>query len=111
MNSIISFILIILGSEIAAMIIFSLIARLNTTNSNNKVDKSTIAKGLAERAFLTFALVNNLPQALTFFAALKIATRIQDEDKISNDFYLLGNLLSITLGIVYSKIYFNYFGL
>ena len=54
--------------------------------------------------------MDNLRQSLTFFAALKIATRIKDADKISDDFYLLGNLLSITLGIMHSKIYFNYFG-
>ncbi|WP_185154155.1 hypothetical protein [Fulvivirga sp. M361] len=93
------------------MIVFNLIARLTTNNGNNKINKTTFAKGLAGRAFFTFALANDLPQSLTFFAALKIATTIKEEDKISNDFYLLGNLLSITWGIMYSKIYFNYFGL
>lgn len=103
MSDLIIYILIMVGSELLAILWFWLLSQLNTKNGRT-VNGRSILKGIAERAFLTFSLVNGLPHALTFFAGLKIATRIKDDDKISNDFYLLGNLLSITLAIVYSQL-------
>ena len=59
-------------------------------------------KGILERAFISFSLLVGYPQVLTLFAALKIATRIKDESKISNDYYLIGNLVSVSLAILYT---------
>lgn len=97
------YILIMVVSEVLAVLWFWLLSKLNPKNRRT-ISWRSILKGIAERAFVTFSLVNELPHSLTVFAALKIATRIKDDDKISNDFYLLGNLLSITLAIVYSQL-------
>jgi hypothetical protein len=43
-----------------------------------------------------------MTSALTLLGALKIATRINDkEDKVSNDFFVIGNLISVLFGIGY----------
>lgn len=108
MTDLILYIAIIVASEALAVLWFWLLSKLNKNHSRNKINGSSILKGIAERAFITFTLVNGIEQSLTIFAALKIATRIKDEDRISNDFYLLGNLLSITLAIVYSQLILKY---
>jgi len=97
--------------ELFAILIFKLLARLNGKGSKkgNKVDFRSVMKGMAERAFIAFALLNQLPHALTVFAALKIATRIKDDSKISNDFYLLGNLLSIVMAIIHTHLIEHFF--
>lgn len=62
----------------------------------------SVLKGLLERVFITFSLLVGYPQALTLFAALKIATRIKDESKISSDFYFIGNIISVSLALLYT---------
>lgn len=55
-------------------------------------------KGICERAILYLALLCNFPQILGLFGALKIATRFQkEEDQVGNDFFLIGNLVSVAL--------------
>lgn len=105
------YILTLAGIEIVATGFFWLLAKLNKGEGKNKIGFISLVKGRIERALITRTLVIHLPQSLTLFAALKIATRIKGEDKVSNDFYLLGNLLSVTLGIVYSRLFFNVFDL
>ncbi|MTI22720.1 hypothetical protein E1176_16935 [Fulvivirga sp. RKSG066] len=91
--------------ELLAILVFKLLSKLNGKGKKgNKVDFRSVIKGMAERGFIAFALLSSLPQALTVFAALKIATRIKEENKISNDFYLIGNLLSIVMAIVHVKL-------
>jgi hypothetical protein len=64
-----------------------------------------------ERLFLFIALSNGYSQALTFFSALKLATRLKHNDQTTqdmegfNDYYLLGNLLSVAVAIAYVYIY------
>ncbi|UII19066.1 hypothetical protein [Fulvivirga ligni] len=112
MNGVLLVILIIIGCEALATFIFWLLARINKKGHvNNKINIGSVVKGMLERAFVTFSMVNGITQSLTLFAALKIATRIKDEEnKISNDYYLLGNLLSITLAIIYSQLIIKYIG-
>ncbi|MEM9856470.1 MAG: hypothetical protein AAF843_03910 [Bacteroidota bacterium] len=108
MDSRLIYILLILASEVAATLVFWLLSKLNDEGGQkNHIDVISVIKGLSERFFIAFSLTMGYPQALTFFAALKIATRIQNDHKVSNDFYLLGNLLSVILGIVYSQLYAN----
>ena len=96
---------IIAACEAGATLIFYLLARWNASPENRKgLSFSNVLKGWVERAFLVYALVAGYPQALTLFAALKIATRIKDDATISNDFYLLGNLVSVSLAILYSTL-------
>lgn len=109
MNDLILYIAIILASEALAVLLFWLLAKFNKNHDRNTINASSILRGMAERAFITFTLVNGIYQSLTLFAALKIATRIKDDDRISNEFYLLGNLLSITLAIIYGQLLLKYF--
>lgn len=77
-------------------------------------DIKSIIKGIIERFFLFISLVNNYPHTITFFSALKLATRLKhnEEDKSKensfNDYYLVGNLLSVSIAIGYSYIYINF---
>lgn len=103
------FIIIMIGAEVLFTYIFSFIA--NFFYQKNGFNTNSIIKGLIERFFLFFALINNYPHALTLFGALKIATRLkhdtenkQEEDSY-NSFYLIGNFLSVMLAIVYVLIY------
>jgi len=68
----------------------------------------SILKGIIERIFLTICLVNSILTALTFFSALKLATRLKHEEPVEsenkfNDYYLVGNLISLLLAIFYSN--------
>ena len=100
-------IVIIVACEAGAALVFYLLSRWNSTGEKKgSISFRSLLKGWVERAFLVFALVAGYPQALTLFAALKIATRIKDDQPISNDFYLLGNLISVSLAILYAKIVF-----
>lgn len=76
------------------------------------VDYKSLAKGIIERVFLTVSLINGYPHALTLFGTLKLATRLKrdtDSDKTKesmyNDFYLLGNFISIIVSIFYVYLY------
>src|ERR1700710_785226 len=69
-----------------------------------------IFKGIVERLFLFITLANGYTQALTFFSALKLATRLKHEEPKAdldgfNDYYLLGNLLSVIVAIGYVYAY------
>lgn len=70
-------------------------------------DFKSIMKGVAERLFLMIALSNDYSQALTFFSAIKLATRLKHQEKAEetnrfNDYYLVGNLASVAVGIGYT---------
>jgi hypothetical protein len=51
--------------------------------------------------------LNGYPHALTFFSALKLATRLkrkdleEDLENKYNDFYLVGNMISVMIAIGY----------
>lgn len=62
-----------------------------------------IVKGILERFFVYFSLLNGFAHALSIFGALKIGTRL-DEDKkhkVSNDYFFIGNLISVLFAISY----------
>lgn len=62
-----------------------------------------IIKGVLERLTILFGLLAGLPQILIAFGAFKLGTRLHSESdtKISNDYFLIGNLLSLLLVIGY----------
>ena len=62
-------------------------------------------KGLLERFVLYFALTINLTQILIVYGAIKIGTRFEKNDKIKNDYFLIGNFSSIFISIVYYFIF------
>lgn len=97
--------LIMLICEIILAFLFSLVAQLFYKKS--QIDIKSILKGLCERLFLTIFMFNNITNAITFFSALKLATRLKhDESNKSdtekfNNYYLIGNLISITVALFY----------
>lgn len=96
---------IMLVLEIIMAFLFSLIAQ--SFYKRSEIDVKSIFKGLVERLFLTIFLFNDLPHALTFFSALKLATRLKHDETNSGDtekfnsYYLIGNLVSVTVALLY----------
>lgn len=104
---------IFLVSEIVLAFCFSVISQIFYKKSG--LDFKSIFKGMFERLFLVIALYFNYPHALTFFSAVKLATRLRhtenvetDENKF-NDFYLMGNFISVMFAIAYVEISKYYF--
>lgn len=58
-----------------------------------------VGKGTLERLMLFMGLASGIPTVLIVFGALKVATRLKTEaeNHVSNDYFLIGNLLSITI--------------
>jgi hypothetical protein len=95
---------ILLVSEIIFAFVFSAVSQVFYKKLG--LDFRSIFKGMLERFFLLIALYNEYPHALTFFSAIKLATRLKHEEAKEtndrfNDFYLIGNLISVTLSIFY----------
>jgi hypothetical protein len=104
-------VLVILPGELIVHILFHFISRFIGKTNRDKITRSSIIKGLIERAFVLTTLWFGLSSALTLLGALKIATRIKDnEDKVSNDFFLLGNLISVLFGVLYFVVIRNLMG-
>jgi len=91
--------------ELIALVIFFLMTKM----FKRTLTLSSVLRGSLERGFLFVVLLVNLPQGLAFFGALKIATRLKDDDKISNDYFLTGNLVSVLMVIGYYLISQDYF--
>lgn len=74
--------LILLGvfivTEILVAFLFASIAQVFYKKIG--IDFRSIFKGLTERLFLSVAFINNLTSALTFFSALKLATRLKHQE-------------------------------
>jgi len=94
--------LILAGGEIVIHVILFMLSKFFGKVTKDKISLRSVIKGLLERVFIVVTLHHNMTQALTLLGALKIATRIKDnEDKVSNDFFLVGNLVSVMFGIAY----------
>jgi len=90
--------LVFVAGEVVATLIFYFL----TKGFSKKLTVTIASRGWLERAFLLVALLKNLPQALILFGALKIGTRLKEgENKISNDYFLVGNLISVLLALIY----------
>lgn len=101
MPKIFIFFLIFITGEILATFLFKTIQLKLEGNINFKIDRPVL-KGILERLFLFLALIYNFPQALIAFAAIKLGTRfLEDENKISNDYFFIGNMTSLLLVVLY----------
>jgi hypothetical protein len=104
-------ILILIVSEIILAFSFATIAQVFYKKIG--LDFKSIVKGLFERVFLTVALFFDYPHALTFFSAVKLATRLkhserdEEQENKFNDFYLFGNFLSVLMAILYTQLLKN----
>jgi energy-converting hydrogenase Eha subunit B len=109
MNPVAAYIILLVTGEVIVHFVFYVISKSIGKPSRDRINFATILKGLLERTFVVLVLVLELPSALTVLGALKIATRIKDEEsKVSNDFFLMGNLISIIFGIVYYLLYLEF---
>lgn len=92
---------VVAGELVLHMLLFAL-SRSIGKQSKDRITLSSILKGITERTFVVVVLQMQIASALTLLAALKIATRFKDEEnKVTNDFFLMGNLISILFGIGY----------
>jgi hypothetical protein len=93
---------VLIAGELLVHVLFFGISKFFGKDKKDKISGASIFKGVIERTFVVVSLHFNMTSALTLLGALKIATRIKDtEDKVSNDFFLVGNLISVLFGIGY----------
>jgi hypothetical protein len=97
-------------SEVILFLIFSVIAKYYY--KKNEINLGSLFKGLLERLFLVLFLYNDIPHALTVFSALKIATRLKHEEASEetqrfNNYYLIGNLISVSSSLFYLYLWRN----
>jgi len=90
--------------ELVSLFIFALIKRALNVPNTDPARKASVVKGIIERAVLYIGLLYGFPQILIAFGALKIGTRLHEDkkNKISNDYFLVGNLISILLAMLYA---------
>jgi hypothetical protein len=62
-------------------------------------------KGLLERLVLFFGLAVGFSQVLVVFGALKIGTRLEKDNRIKNDYFLIGNFASLLVAMLYQQIW------
>jgi len=105
------FIILVICTEMLLGIFYFFITP-KSIKTNKLIDYKSLLKGFVERVFLLVSLVNQYPHALTLFGALKLATRLKrdnSEDKekesVYNDFYLIGNFISVLMAIWYVFLY------
>jgi len=104
-NILVSFLIFITG-EIVAFFLFKCMDFLLKKTWAFKINRAVL-KGMLERIFLFIALIYHIPQALIAFGAIKIATRFveEEENKISNDYFYIGNITSLLISLLYYVIW------
>jgi len=94
--------------EFLSYFIFGFIKR-SLVPEEKKLQKISVIKGILERLTLFIGLLYGFPQIIIAFSAMKLGTRLSQEtkEKISNDYFLVGNLVSILLAMVYTIVVSN----
>jgi hypothetical protein len=92
--------------ELLANITINIILGLSNTTW------ASFGKGVLERLFLIVGILAGYPHVIIAFGALKIGTRVhEDKDsKISNNYFLVGNFISLLATIIYVYICLNFLG-
>lgn len=105
-------IIIFIIGELVSVFIFALLKRAFNLPKTSPARKASVVKGILERAVLYIGLLHGFPQILIAFGALKIGTRLHEDKKtkISNDYFLVGNLVSILLAMLYAIIAQQFWG-
>jgi hypothetical protein len=93
------FLIAFVTGELFAIIVFRIIR--NKFAAKGTPIWAAIGKGLLERFMLLLGLVMNLQSIITLFGAIKIGTRLKDsnQDKITNDYFMIGNFCSVTIAL------------
>lgn len=94
--------------EIVAGFVFYFIRR--KYEGKARQGASTLIKGILERFMIFLGLCCDLPTIIVFFGALKLGTRLKEhqDSKVSNDYFLIGNVVSATIAIL-DFVIFKYF--
>lgn len=71
------------------------------SRDSNVQRKREVLKGVLERLLLIRGILSGYPQVIIAFGALKIGTRFQQNNKVSNDYFLIGNFISLLVAIVF----------
>lgn len=108
MTNIFYIVFVFLGVEVLALIIFWVLnyiyLKKGTSDSPPQQQSSgkfnPVFKGFVERGCLFFALSLGFPQMLIAFGALKVGTKLGKDCQVSNDYYLVGNMTSISLAFL-----------
>lgn len=83
-------------------VIFHFITQWLKNNSDSRIQRRReIIKGVLERLFIIIGVLIGYPQVIIAFGALKIGTRFQKNSKISNDYFLIGNFISVLVSLLY----------
>lgn len=94
---------VFLTGEIFALLLFPIVRwRLAQEKIVKKPDIQTF-KGVLERLVLFVGLSNGFATVLVVFGALKLGTRLHEEEqdkKLSNNYFLVGNFLSLLVAMV-----------
>lgn len=99
----IDFIAFYFVSELILFLVFKKIRKCYLGSSGTQ---RPMWNGVIERIFLYICLFSGVYHGLVLFGALKIGTRIKsDEDKISNDYFLIGNMVSVGAVILSFHLY------
>lgn len=87
--------------EIIAIPIFNFIRKKFDKQHYNNYTFSFL-KGVLERFIIFLGLVTSIPSIITLFGALKLGTRLKEnqESKLSNDYFLVGNLTSVLFAVL-----------
>lgn len=78
--------------------VFHIVSKRLKSEENRGI---SVFKGVLERAFLIIGLMAGYPQVIIAFGALKIGTRFQKNSKISNDYFLIGNFISLLTALLF----------
>lgn len=92
--------------ELVGLLIFTAVKRTIGPPKSSPAHKASVVKGILERAVMFTGLLHGFPQILIAFGALKLGTRLHEEkeSEISNSYFLVGNLISILLAMLYAII-------
>jgi hypothetical protein len=106
MSQYIPVLLVFICQEVVGLIVFPVMNRYLGPEAIKAWDLKSILKGILERLVLFTGLIHGYPQILIAFAAMKLGTRLHEEQdtEISNTYFLAGNFFSILLAMISSII-------
>lgn len=93
--------LVFFVGEILAILVFTILRRSVAGAAVFKKPDIETFKGILERLVLFTGLTGGYSTVLVMFGALKLGTRLHDENdkNVSNNYFLIGNLLSAFIAI------------
>lgn len=105
--NIIWFFIVFASGELLSTVLFVLLHRNMGPEHSRRVNMRALMKGMLERLLLFAGLAMGYPHIIIAFGAFKLGTRLHDDkgESISNDYFLIGNFLSLLIAMSYIVIY------